>query len=101
MATSPPRRHFIPEWAARAGLRRADVARATGADKATVTRWFQGTAPQDQYLMTLADLFGVSVLDLFRHPDDVWVSKFLEGRSEGEIERIKRTLEAAFPKKVA
>jgi transcriptional regulator with XRE-family HTH domain len=98
MESLPPRRHFIPEWATKAGLKRADVARATGADKATVTRWFQGTAPQDQYLMTLSKLFGVTVPDLFRHPDDVWVSRFLEGRSESEIERIKRTLEAAFPK---
>ncbi|MFG5119402.1 helix-turn-helix domain-containing protein [Methylorubrum sp. POS3] len=98
METLPPRRHFIPEWAVKFGLRRADLARATGADKATVTRWFKGTAPQDQYLMTLAKLFDASVPDLFRHPDEVWVSRFLEGRSETEIQRIKATLEAAFPR---
>jgi DNA-binding Xre family transcriptional regulator len=91
------RRHHIPEWAAQANITRADLARATGADKATVTRWFQGNMPQDQYLLQIAEALKCNVEDLMHHPDEVWVMRFLQRRSDAERRRIKATLEAAFP----
>ena len=99
----PPRRnHYIPEWADKRNLIQADLIRETGANKATVSRWFSGNMPQDHYLDALVDCFGLDDRDaLFRHPDDDWMARFLRGRSDEEKERIRTMLEAAFPKKVA
>lgn len=36
---------------------------------------------------------------LFRHPDDDWIARFLKGRDKDEIQRIKDTLERAFPRR--
>jgi len=97
----PRRPHFIVEWAERRGLSQADLARELDADKSVVSRWFSGTTPGEEWQERLAALFQVSPASLFRHPDDDWLTKFFADRSREEIERIKQTLEAAFPRKGA
>ncbi len=63
------KRHYIAEHAALRRIRQADVVKATGADKATVSRWFKETRmPGDDYLIIIAALFGVERADLFRPP---------------------------------
>jgi transcriptional regulator with XRE-family HTH domain len=76
-----------------------ELAAAVGADKSVISRWYSGTAPSKQYQERLAAIFGCERDSLFRHPDEYWLAKFLRGRSAQEIERIKATLEAAFPRK--
>ena len=95
----PNRPHFISEWAERAGMRQSDLAAAIGADKSIVSRWYHGASPSDYWQGRLSELFECEPESLFRHPDENWLWQFLEGRSLDEIERIKATLLAAFPKK--
>ena len=97
----PRRPHHIPEWAEARHLSQADIARMLGADKSVVSRWFSGTTPGEDYQERLAALFDCDREALFRHPDDDWLAKFFADRSRDEIERMKRTLEAAFPRKQA
>lgn len=97
----PQRPHHVPDWAASRGLSQADLARALGADKSVVSRWYSGTTPTYDWQTSLAELFGIERESLFRHPDDDWLTRFFAGRRREEIERIKATLEAAFPRKVA
>lgn len=97
----PRRPHFVPEWAERRGLSQTDLAEELDADKSVVSRWFNGTTPGLVYQRKLAALFFDDEEEaeaLFRHPDDDWLARFFRGRSKDEIERIKQTLEAAFPK---
>jgi transcriptional regulator with XRE-family HTH domain len=95
---TPRRRHFIVEWAELRHKKRSDIARGIGADKGLVSRWFSGVVPGDEHLDALAGFLGADdPLDLFRDPMEDWLSRFLRGRSEQERERIKATLEAAFP----
>lgn len=83
----------------RRNLRQADLARELGVDKSLVSRWYRGATPNEQWQEKLAALFQISEEALFRHPDDDWVTKFFANRSQEEIERIKATLETAFPRK--
>lgn len=93
------RPHYIPEWASSIGMSQADLVRALGADKGSVSKWFAGATPQEQWQRKLADLFGTTTDGIFRHPDEAWVAGFLSGRDKDEIDRMKATLSAAFPKK--
>lgn len=96
---TPNRRHYIVEWASKRNLRKADIARETGADKGLVTRWFKGTLPGPEYLDKLAALFGTeSAESLFRHPDEDWIAKFFRDRSDADRERARELLDLAFPK---
>lgn len=79
-------------------MTQADLARALGADKSVVSRWFRGTTPGEEWQSALASLFGIERESLFRHPDDDWFRAFFEDRSADEIQRMKQTLEVAFPK---
>lgn len=97
----PRRPHHIADWAEARGLSQADIARELDADKSVVSRWFSGTTPGEDYQERLAGLFHCSREALFRHPDDDWLARFFQDREREEIERIKKTLEAAFPRKVA
>lgn len=97
----PRRPHHIPDWAEARGLSQADIVRETGADKSVVSRWFNGTTPGADWQEKLAALFHTDPESLFRHPDDDWLKRFLDRRSREEIERIKATLETAFPRKSA
>jgi hypothetical protein len=99
---TPRRKHYIPEWAEVRHLIQADFVRDLGADKGTVSRWFDGNTPRDEYLDRLVAYLKLESRDaIFRHPDDDWMASFLRGRDREEVERIKQSLELHFPKKVA
>ena len=96
----PRRIHFIPEWAGLRQKKQVDLMRETGADKGTVSRWFKGVIPTEDYLIALTDcLDAEEPSDLFRHPLDDWIVKFLRGRTVEERKRMVTTLESAFPRK--
>ncbi len=96
------RLHFIPEWAEKRGYTQADIVRGTGVDKANVSRWFGGSVPRDEHIEAVTKFLGLEdPRDLFRHPEDDWFARFVRDRGEEERERIRRTLEAAFPKRQA
>lgn len=97
---TPHRIHYIAEWAERRGLTQADIARATGADKATVSRWCSGALPSEKYLLALTAVTSVQVPnDLFCHPDNDWIARFMRSCSEDERRRVIQLLETAFPPK--
>lgn len=96
----PRRPHYVQEWAELRGFKaQVELAEAIGADKSTVSRWYNGSSPSSEWQEKLAALFHCEPESLFRHPDDDWLARFLQNRSREEIERIKRTLESAFPPK--
>jgi transcriptional regulator with XRE-family HTH domain len=91
--------HYIPEWAQERGLRQADVVREVSADKGTVSRWWDGIIPGEDYLLALTQLFRADEpAALFRHPDDERMVQLLRGRGPEERRRIIATIEAAFPR---
>jgi transcriptional regulator with XRE-family HTH domain len=96
---TPIRSHYIAEWAEKRAMTQADLVRALGADKSTVSRWFDGVIPSSQYLEALAGYLGAEdVPALFRHPDDDWMLRLLrEHLNPEERERAKTLLKAAFP----
>lgn len=94
---TPIRRHYLPERAEARGLSQADIARELGVEKSTVSRWFAGTIPDDKNLDRLEALLQSEPGDLFRDPHDDWMTRFLRGRAQDELDRIRATLEAAFP----
>lgn len=96
---TPIRRHFIAEWAAARNLTRADVARELGVDKSQTTRWFKGQLPQPAFQERLAALFEIEPEALLRHPDADWMSKMFKDRSANERDRMKRSIELAWPPK--
>ncbi len=96
-AKQPNRPHFIEQWAARRAVSMAALARAIGADKSLVTRWYKGSSPTRPYQVKLAEFFGCSIEALFRDPDEDWIQGVLAGRTQGERARIRAMLEAAFP----
>lgn len=98
---SPNHRHYIVEWADHRGLRQADITAEIGVDKGTVSRWFSGTIPSDQWIMRLAEMLGTTRDGLFRDPHDDWFVQFFRDRSDEERERARVMLEAAFPIKKA
>lgn len=93
-AKTPRRIHYIPEWAEKRGKKQVDFASAIGADKGTVSRWFNGSLPEQPYLMKIAEFLSVDEpADLFRHPDDNWFKRMFEGRSQKEIDDSKQLVE--------
>ena len=84
----PVRFHFIDEWSAKRGLRQVDLVRELPVDKSTVSRWFAGSLPKEEHLAALAELFQIEVSALFRHPDDDWIARLLQGRSKEDIAKI-------------
>lgn len=99
----PNRPHYIKEWAEKRGLRQVDIATELDTEKSVVSRWFNGSTPSRDYQMKLAALFMADndALDpdpalIFRHPDDDWLRRFMQERTQDEIRRIKAMLEAAF-----
>lgn len=97
----PPRTHYIPEWAAKIGVKQKDIVLALGIDKSVVNKWFnERRLPRPDTLVKLAEMFGFEGNDVspfFRHPDDDWIAVFFRNRSRDELERMKKMLEAAFP----
>lgn len=97
----PKRPHHISDWAELRGMSQADIAVEIGADKSVVSRWFSGSSPGIEWQGKLAALFHCEPESLFRHPDDDWLALFLKDRPRDEINRIKSTLETAFPRRAA
>lgn len=96
----PTRPHHIADWAELRRMSQADLAEALGADKSVISRWFSGSTPSTKWQQALADVLRCGAPEaLFRHPNDDWLSQFLRGRTQPEVERIKATLETAFPRK--
>ena len=97
---NPRRIHFIAEWIKKRGMKQADVVRALGVDKGTVSRWCRGDMPENKNLGPLIDFLDLEdPIDLFRHPNEVWIRKLLEGRSTEEIEHIKESMTVTWRKK--
>jgi transcriptional regulator with XRE-family HTH domain len=88
--------HYIPEWASHRHLTRADISREIGADRSLVSRWFAGTIPSERWLEPLANLFGVEVAAIFRHPDDDWLAKFFRDKTEEQKEAAIEVLKIFF-----
>lgn len=99
---TPQRIHFVVEWAELRGKIQADFAKDGVADKSTVSRWYDGQLPTEGNLGKIADYLGLDdVNSLFRHPDDDWIRKALQNRDKDERDRIKATIQMAFPEKTA
>jgi transcriptional regulator with XRE-family HTH domain len=91
---TPPRIHYIAEWAEKRGRKQVDFVAATGADTGTVSRWFAGRLPEQPYLLKIAEFLAVEEPnDLFRDPDDNWFKRMFEGRSQKEIDDSKQLVE--------
>jgi len=98
----PRRPHFLKEWMeARGNIKAADLAREINADKSLVSRWLDGSTPGVEYQEKLAAFFHCEPESIFRHPDDDWLTRFFRDRDREEIDRIKSSMEMAFPKKVS
>lgn len=82
-------------------MKQSDIAEQINADKSVVSKWFSGSTPGLEYQAKLAALFHTDREGLFRHPDDDWLAKFFRDRSREEVERIKSTLETAFPRRLS
>lgn len=97
----PNRPHHVEDWAVRRGFKdQAALVKALEADKSVVSRWYNGATPSRAWQLRLVELFVLDAPeDLFRDPDDDWLSKFFRDRNREEIDRIKQTMETAFPKK--
>lgn len=96
----PRRMHYIQEWIDHRGFKQADVVRALGIDKSTVSRWCQGYMPENKNLEPLIQFLELEdATDLFRHPSDTWLRRFFEGRTAEEIEHIKKSLAVTFPRR--
>ncbi len=98
-AKQPRRPHYIIQWAEKSGLTQAALARAIGADKGLVSRWYRGGSPIDKWQKRLSDYFEIPPSALFADPNDDWLREFLANRTAEEILRIRATLEMAFPTK--
>jgi transcriptional regulator with XRE-family HTH domain len=107
-ASKQPRRpHFIPQWTAKNGMSQADLARKLEANKGVVSRWFSGASPGIVWQKRLADLFKIEAEALFREPEDDRINRLftkrkalktlLTSRTDHELDRIEKMLEAAFP----
>jgi transcriptional regulator with XRE-family HTH domain len=92
---TPPRVHYIAEWAEHRNVTQADIVRAIGADKSVVHRWFvEGNIPSAKYLEALAAfLEAESVSSLFRDPSDDWIARLFKDRSEAEKAKAIQMLE--------
>jgi transcriptional regulator with XRE-family HTH domain len=97
---TPRRIHFIAEWLDKRGLKQAHAVRALGVDKGTMSRWCRGDMPENKNLGPLIDFLQLEdPIDLFRHPNEVWIRKLLEGRSAEEIEHIKESMTVTWRKR--
>ncbi len=97
---TPPRIHYIAEWAALRQIKRSQIIKDLGVDKGTVSRWFNGSLPLEKHLIPLAELLAApEPASLFRHPDDDWIARFFRERQADERERAIRMLDAAFPRR--
>jgi hypothetical protein len=98
----PRRPHHIREWMEHRQIEsQAELAKAIDADKSLVSRWLdedKPTTPGADWQRTLNAYFGGDgdPVDIFKHPMDDWFVKFFRDKSQAQIERGKKLLEAAF-----
>lgn len=93
----PNRPHFVKEWVEKRGFTTQTLIAELDVDKSVVSRWFHGTTPGLEWQEALAALFHIEREDLFRHPDEHWLSRKLRQHTQEERERMIRMIEAAFP----
>lgn len=97
---TPIRRHFLKEWMEVRDIKPKVLADGLDVDKSQVYRWFKGQMPQPKQQALIAEALNLeNPDDLLRHPDDDWISRFLQNRSKEEVESIKQVLELSFPRK--
>lgn len=97
-------RQYIAEWmeVQDPPITAADLWRATGIDKSTISRWVNNPSqiPHDENMQTLADFFNLDdPASLMRHPDDDWLTRKFRDHDENERRRMRQMIEAAFPSK--
>ena len=107
----PVRRHFLNEWLEAKGMDAPELLDLLNdpersmdlktIEKSQVYRWIKGQMPQPAQQERIAAVLGIAPEALLRPPDYDWIARFMEGRSQDEVRRIKATLENAFPKKDA
>jgi len=85
------------EWAERRNMTQSDIAEALDVNKATVSKWFAGALPAEANIPRIAAMFGIEVYELFMQPEDTWLANFAKGRARDVRERMRLTLEVAFP----
>lgn len=96
-ARTGPRDHFIPEWLIKRNHIQAELAKETGADKGTVSRWMAGEIPSKRYIKKVADFLECSVNDLFHRPDELpLINKFRAQDDDGRS-RLITVVNNAFP----
>ena len=101
---TPRRPHYLADWMDRRGKTRRDLIEELGADKTQLSRWLDDekpTTPGPDWAAKLGRYFaaeGDDPIDIFTHPDNDWMTRFFDGRRLEEIERIKLTMETAFPR---
>lgn len=94
---TPVRIHYIVERAKRLGLKQVDLVRELGVDKGTVSKWFDGGLPDSKNIRRLAAVLQCQEpSEIFRHPDDDWMSRLLRRSNTDQKAQIKRMLEAGF-----
>lgn len=100
----PRRPHYIAKLMERRSLTRADLIERLDVDKSLLSRWLdesRPSTPSSKWARKLGLYFRVSedddLVDIFSDPDVDWMARFFRGRSNEEIERVKKMLEAAFP----
>ncbi|HEY8066591.1 MAG TPA: helix-turn-helix transcriptional regulator [Methylosinus sp.] len=94
-----PRVHFIAEWLEHRGLSQAEIVRELGVNKGTVSKWCSGALPAEDNLRALAAFLELEPVELFRHPQDDWLTRFFMNRSTEQLKQMVATLNAAFPRK--
>jgi hypothetical protein len=101
---TPRRPHYLADWMERRHISRKDLIEDLGVDKGQVSKWLdeeKPTTPGPDWAAKLGAYFsteGADPVDIFTHPDNDWMMRFFEGRRLDEIERIKLTMETAFPR---
>lgn len=99
---TPVRIHFIVEWAHHRRFRQRDIVRQLGVDKATVSRWFDGSLPSEKYLLPLAEYLGADEpVSLFQHPDDDWIARLMRRGTEQQRARVVRALQVLLGEEAA
>jgi transcriptional regulator with XRE-family HTH domain len=92
-----PQQHFIPDWLVHRNRIAAELAKETGADKGTVSRWVNGEIPSKRYIKKVAGFLECNVNDLFHHPKELpLINKFRAQDDDGQ-ERFANVVNNAFP----
>lgn len=108
----PIRRHYLPEWLEAKGLKPMDLVNLLNdpdrpmelgeIEKSQVYRWIDGQMPGPANQKRIMGALEEEPDALMRHPIiDEWAGKFFRDRNMDELQRIKNTLEMAFPKRDA